>query len=269
MGDLLFDLVSIRRHLRKVGGVHRAKWAALFAPHGAIYWRPEPDKESYARVVPISGVLRRLLEAYLKLLPSRDPDAPLFPSPQNPARPISASTVFKTRSLRTSRTKKAREGRSKDTWKIRAGGWFTEAVFELRAQLALEGRDPGDLIPLDIDEETGSVTLPWKAHGYRRRYATILERLGYEDKEDKDARSNLDRHGNFVGGWSILGGGIKEERYVELDAAVLVAAVNFRPAHEVLRERAEATAKQIQQELDEIQAVGNAGLPAGENGAGA
>ena len=262
VGDLLFDVVSIRRRLLEVGGVHRAKWAALFAPHGAIYWRPEPDKESYARVIPIPAVLRRLLDAYLKLLPSLDPEAPLFPSPQNPARPISASTLFKTRSLRTGHSKKAREGRSKDTWKIRPGGWFTEAVFELRAQLALEGEDPGELIPLDIEEETGSVTLPWKAHGYRRRYATILERLGYVDKEDKDARSSLDRHGNFVGGWSILGGGIKEERYVELDPAVLVAAVNFRHARAVLQERAEAVEKQIQQDLDEIQAAGNAGLPA-------
>lgn len=269
VGDLLFDVVSIRRRLLEVGGVHRAKWAALFAPHGAIYWRPDPDKESYARVIPISAVLRRLLEAYLKLLPSLDPEAPLFPSPQNPARPISASTLFKTRSLRTARSKKAREGRSKDTWKIRSGGWFTEAVFELRAQLALEGKDPGELIPLLIDDETGSVTLPWKAHGYRRRYATILERLGYNDKEDKDARSSLDRHGNFVGGWSILGGGIKEERYVDLDPAVLVAAVNLRPAHEVMKERADAQEKEVKEALAGILAASRAGLAAeGEGGGG-
>lgn len=253
VGDLLFEEEAVRRHLGRLGGAHRVWWARLFARHGAIRWRAEKEKDSRGRVIPISPALRRLLETYVETLPSPAPDAPLFPSPRDSRRPIGASTLFRVRCVRP-----AAPGGG---WKIRSGGWFTEALFQLRAQLALEGIDPGELVPVDVDEATRTVRLPWKAHSYRRRFARTLRRLGYVATDRLDGACDLDRHMRFLGGWSILGRGVMLERYAELDPAVLVAAVSFRPAHEVLRERAGAEADRLADVLAAIEAVGRARGP--------
>lgn len=241
VGNLLFDEAEIRAALRRCGGVHRTRWAEDFAEHGAIYWSPELDKETYERVTPISRHLRPALDAYLETLPSRAPDAPLFPSPQDPTRPIGRSTLHRVRGRRKGKL-----------WKLRKGGWFTEAVYLLRGQLAAEGKDPDRLIPLEMSDE-GKPNLPWKAHGYRSLYATMLEFLGYGQARAGEDDVALDRHADFIGGWSIRREAQREERYAELDPAILKAAVDLRDYREALRLRAKQLARQIESRMASLE----------------
>lgn len=244
VGHVLYDVRDIRDKLRACGGVHRAEWAEVFAEHGALYWSPEVDKESYERVTPISRHLRPFLDAHLESLPSREPDAPLFPSPEDPTQPVDATTIVGTRCLR-----------EEHRWKLREGGWLTEALYHVRAQLAVEGRDPQELIPLEVDENrrgVGKANLPWKLHGYRRLYATLLERCGYGQKQAGEDRIHLDRHASFLGGWSILGEGVKEERYVDLDPVILKAAADLVEASEALKLRGERQARKVEKGMSRI-----------------
>lgn len=261
VGDVLYDVRDIREKLRACGGVHRPDWAEVFAEHGALYWSPEVDKESYQRVTPISRHLRPLLDAQLEALPSREPDAPLFPSPQDPTQPVGPTTIVGTRCLREDQR-----------WKIRPGGWLTEALYLVRAQLAVEGRDPDELIPLEVDEDrrgVGKANLPWKLHGYRRLYATLLERLGYGQKQAGEDRVDLDRHASFLGGWSILGEGVKEERYIDLDPVILTAAADFVEAMKALEHRAERQARSVEEGMGRIRRSEELRAETGSNGEGA
>lgn len=198
VGQLLFDLEDLRQVLIQCGGVHSPSWAEVFMPGGAFLWIEVTQKGKYERVTPMSRHLSRAFRRYLPTLPSLDPMAPVFPSPLDPTKPIGESTLLKTRSLR-----------GDQLWKLRPGGYFTEAVFLVRAQMAVEGRDPNELIPLRIDEETGAVNLPWKFHGYRHLFATALAELGYTNTGLSDGDPDLDRHANFLGGWTIKTGGAK------------------------------------------------------------
>ena len=59
-------------------------------PHGGIRWRAETDKQGNDHVTPLGGDARAALDTYL----SRNPrlgEAPLFPAPMDPARPIDAT----------------------------------------------------------------------------------------------------------------------------------------------------------------------------------
>ena len=98
------------------------------------------------------------------------------------------------------------------------------------------GQDPDVVIPTDPDDPT-KILDGFKAHAWRRWWATKLERLGYGKKTSKDD-FDLDRHVNFMGSWTILGGGIREERYVQLDPHVLCAIANFEDGTRFLAERA-------------------------------
>ena len=57
-------------------------------PHGAIRWSDAGDKMGLLFISPISGRAREAVDAYLSQSP-RVGDVPLFPSPRNPAEPIS------------------------------------------------------------------------------------------------------------------------------------------------------------------------------------
>lgn len=258
VGHVLTSVRDIRAALRDCGGVHRASWAEVFAEHGALYWAAETDKQSYERVTPISRYLRPVLDAHLDRLPSRAPDAPLFPSPRDPSKPIGETTLVRTRCFRQGHL-----------WKLRKGGWVTEAMYLLRAQLAVEGRDPDKLMPLDVSRREaggGKATLPWKLKNYRDRYATMLDRLGYGRSRAGEDRVNLDRHGDFLGGWSILDRDVKEERYVELDPTILKAAADFVPAMEALQHRAETQAGRLEERMATQQKIEQIGPRTGPEG---
>lgn len=248
VGDLLFEKREIRQRLHTCGKPHLPDWADAFAEHGAIYWSPELDKQSYERVTPISRHLRPHLDAYLETLPSRKPDAPLFPSPKDSDRPIGKSTLFRVRGRR--------EVDENNPWKLRKGGWFTEAVYLLRGQLALEGEDPDELIPLEVDD-SGKSNLPWKLHGYRSLYASRLDRLGYGQRQVGKDKIDLNRHGDFLGGWSILGRGVKQERYVELDGELLKAAADLVPSEEAMAARGRSEADRTVETLVQIEPGGS------------
>ena len=56
-------------------------------PLGAIYWRPDDDKQGFGNFSPLTEEVRAELETYLRKSP-RLGDVPLFPSPKNPWEPI-------------------------------------------------------------------------------------------------------------------------------------------------------------------------------------
>lgn len=232
--DVVTDKRELTRVLRKLKGAHRVEWADVFR-HGVIVFRGELDKNGYARVFPMSRVLRSLVDGHLERLGAAGylttADAPLFPRAKSATETFSINTMYKCRSVET-RTLKSGEVRTRR----RKGGWYTEALYLAREYLERLGQDPDVVIPTDPDDPT-KILDGFKAHAWRRWWATKLERLGYGKKTSKDD-FDLDRHVNFMGSWTILGGGIREERYVQLDPHVLCAIANFEDGTRFLAERA-------------------------------
>lgn len=225
-GDLCLTIDEVRAKLREVGGVHDPTWADHFV-YGAIHYRPEFDKNGYDRLCPMSAAHRAEIDHYLDRSGLREapPDTPLFPSYRDCRVPISPSTLYSQRYERTKVDR--RTGRRIATGHVEKGGWYTEAVHLAREEIADRGEDPDTVVPLEV---------AFSRHGWRRWFANHLERLGYGRKTVTvgDNRLDLDRHVSFLGSWTILGGGIKQERYVRLDPRILMAAISFEPAKVVL-----------------------------------
>ena len=59
------------------------------APRGLIHWPKETDKLRREWVVPISGTARTAINALLRNRPNAKPEDYLFPSPSDPAKPVS------------------------------------------------------------------------------------------------------------------------------------------------------------------------------------
>ena len=117
----------------------------------------------------------------------------------------------------------------------RKGGLYVEAMLLARDYAALVGMDPDELVPM----VPGQIL-----HAWRRTFATVLDGLGWGKRTVGDLM-DLDRHVNFIGNWTVTGGGIREERYVPIDPRLLLAAVEFKSASEVLRAKGEYTAKSV------------------------
>lgn len=74
------------------------------------------------------------------------------------------------------------------------------AVFLVRAQIAVEGRNANELIPLCFDEEMGTIHLPCKLPGYRRLFAMFLGHIGYTHTGFRDRAPDLDWPMDLMGG---------------------------------------------------------------------
>lgn len=233
-GDVITSEREVRRTLRALGGAHRPDWAVVFE-HGVLVFRAEFDKSGYGRVFPMSRVLRAHVDAHLARLAeagySTASDAPLFPRPTAADEPAAASTLYRIRSVRSWRL---RSGEMQ--FRDRKGGWYTEALYLAREYLERQGVDPDTVVPTDPDDPT-KILDGFKAHAWRGWWATKMERLGF-GKTTSASDFDLDRHANFAGSWSILGDGIREERYVDLDPRVLLAIAQFEDGTHFLRERA-------------------------------
>lgn len=133
----------------------------------------------------------------------------------------SVNSLYKVRSVEL-RTLVSGETKTR----AKPGGWYTEALYLARSYLERQGHDADRAIPMEPDRPD-QLLRGFKAHAWRRLWATKLERLGY-GKSTSKGDFDLDRHVNFMGSWTILGGGIREERYVRLDPGVLVAISRVR-----------------------------------------
>jgi integrase len=225
-GHIVTDLPTIRQKLHEARGAHRAQWAKAFAVHGAIWFDGAHEKGKRTRLVPMSLGLHLEWIRYTTLHGEWAPSDVLMPAVLDATRPMSKSTLCKTRYSNGVTEKK--------------GGRYREALYLAREYLARAGRDPDDIAPMVKGEFI---------HGWRRCFATTLRDLGWGNF-DFGEKVHLERHVNFLGGWSILGGHVREERYVRLDAELLLAAVNFRPVVEVLKVRGESCAARIMQTLE-------------------
>lgn len=263
-GDVITSGSAIRRVLRKLGGAHRPDWAEVFV-HGVLVFRAEFDKSSYGRVFPMSGVLRGHVDAHLARLAaagySTAHEAPLFPRPTAAGEPAAASTLYRIRSVRSWQLSSG-EVRVRD----RKGGWYTEALYIAREYLERQGLDPDAVVPTDPDDPT-KILDGFKAHAWRGWWATKLERLGF-GKNTSASDFDLDRHANFAGSWSILGEGIREERYVDLDPRVLLAIASFEDGTHFLRERAKFEEKRTSELLARVAAASPSPQPLGGERAG-
>lgn len=247
-GDVLTSRKDVRGMLRRLGGAHRSDWADRFE-HGAILFRGELDKNGYARLFPMSSALRRHIDAHLARLRasrhSTGPDAPLFPRMTTALQSASVNSLYKVRSVEL-RTLVSGETKTR----AKPGGWYTEALYLARSYLERQGHDADRAIPMEPDRPD-QLLRGFKAHAWRRLWATKLERLGY-GKSTSKGDFDLDRHVNFMGSWTILGGGIREERYVRLDPGVLVAISRFEDATRFLKERARFEEKRTTDLLDRV-----------------
>ncbi len=247
-GDIVTSEREIRRSVRMLGGAHRPDWAGVFE-HGVLVFRAEFDKSGYGRVFPMSAVLRAHVDAHLARLTaagySTADEAPLFPRPTAAGEPAAASTLYRIRSVR-SWTVSSGEVRLRD----RKGGWYTEALYIAREYLERQGRDPDAVVPTDPDDPS-KILDGFKAHAWRGWWATMMERLGF-GKSTSASDFDFDRHANFAGSWSILGDGIREERYVDLDPRVLLAIANFEAGTHFLRERARFEEKRTLDMLERV-----------------
>lgn len=243
VGDLLFREDRIRQALAEAGGNHQLGWAPVFAEHGAICWRTETDKEGYFRVVPMHPTLRREMKLYLERrgiaieeIPERA-DEPLFPADQDPSSPMPESSLIRSRERRDGIVKK--------------GGYLTEAFYILREELRRQGQNPDRIVPATPHPDPDRVSFAFKMHGFRSRWATLLQRLGW--KAQDQGGEDLDKYASFVGGWTIEGQDVKKNRYVELDPRGLVAVACFEPASEFLKKRGEERKERLTKELGELE----------------
>lgn len=247
-GDVLRDRREVRTTLLRLRGAHRKDWAELFVD-GAILFRAELDKNGYERIFPMSPALRAHVDAYIARLEcagySTAAEAPLFPRPTDPDVPASENTLYKVRSVE-SRTLRSGEVKRRD----KKGGWYTEALYLVRDYCERTGLDPDKVVPMD-PEDPSRILEGFKAHAWRGWWATKMERLGYGKNTSKE-EFDLDRHVNFMGSWTILGGDIREERYVDLDPRVLLSIACFEDGTRFLKERSRFEEKRTADLLDRV-----------------
>lgn len=210
----------------------------------------------------MSPALRAHIDAHVARLQaagySTAPDAPLFPRPTAPKAPASANTLYKVRSVepRTLRSGKVKRQNKK-------GGWYTEALYLVREYVERMGQDPEKVVPMDPDDPT-RILEGFKAHAWRGWWATKMERLGYGKRTSKE-EFDMDRHVSFMGSWTILGGDIREERYVDLDPRVLVSIACFEDGTRFLKERSRFEEQRTSDLLERVAgATPLADEPAGE-----
>jgi integrase len=203
--DFILDVDALRAKLRQAGGAHRESWAPVFAANGAVWFDRMYSKCKFGRLVPMSAAYRQEVDLYLRRSGITDSKSPMFPRASDPTLPVSYSSIGRPRTYRSG-------GRLK-----RKGGLYVEAMLLARDYAARVGLDSDELIPI----VPGQVL-----HAWRRTFATVLDGLGWGKRTVGD-RVELDRHVNFIGNWTVTGGGIREERYVALDPQLLLAAVEF------------------------------------------
>lgn len=134
------DREEVRSHLptifelavetgRRLSAIRRLRHSDLRLdeePHGAIRWPADTDKQGRASVVPISATARRALDRHLRWLRDRVAsigDAPLFPAPRNPSKPVDRSRCD--RWLRKAETKAEVEPHDGSLWHAYRRRWAT------------------------------------------------------------------------------------------------------------------------------------------------
>lgn len=246
--DVVRKLDDVRDLLHAAEHLNRG-WAAYF-PNGMLDFREEYDKEGNHFPVPISDSLELELNLYRSRLGSLPLSGPIFESPDRRGHPITQSCI--------SKRPHRRRRRDGSLGRINLGRYDRALLIACR-DLHHIGRDPADIFQvrrrrkqddptrlLEVDAELyrWEVLHGHKIHRWRSCYATQMAKLGYGRAHDPHGKRevDLDAHSSYIASWEPGDGSVKAKAYVHLDPRMLWAAVNFRPAWQVLREISEAEA---------------------------